>query len=66
MNLWELTNVYALFARYGEKRPAGFVKRVLDRDGNVLEDHSTGAIRGSRSRRGSPPASRRSRARASA
>ena len=40
VNLWELTNVYALFARYGEKRPSGFVKRVLDRDGNVLEDHS--------------------------
>jgi penicillin-binding protein 1A len=40
VNLWELTNVYALFARYGEKRPATFVKRVLDRDGNVLEDHT--------------------------
>ncbi len=40
VNLWELTNVYALFARYGEKRPSGFVKRVLDRDGHVLEDHS--------------------------
>jgi penicillin-binding protein 1A len=40
VNLWELTNVYALLARYGEKRPSGFLKRVLDRDGNVLEDHS--------------------------
>ncbi|HTN53177.1 MAG TPA: PBP1A family penicillin-binding protein [Anaeromyxobacter sp.] len=39
VNLWELTNVYALFARYGEKRPSTFVKRVLDRDGAVLEDH---------------------------
>jgi penicillin-binding protein 1A len=37
---WELTNVYALFARYGEKRPAVMVKRVLDRDGVVLEDHT--------------------------
>ncbi len=37
---WELANVYALFARYGEKRPSLFVKRVLDRDGNVLEDRS--------------------------
>jgi penicillin-binding protein 1A len=36
---WELTGVYALFARYGEKRPATLVKRVLDRDGKVLEDH---------------------------
>jgi penicillin-binding protein 1A len=40
VNLWELTNVYALFARYGEKRPSIFVKRVIDRDDNVLEDHS--------------------------
>jgi penicillin-binding protein 1A len=40
VNLWELTNVYALFARYGEKRPATFVKRVLDRDGRLLEDHT--------------------------
>ncbi|WP_242392625.1 penicillin-binding protein 1A [Anaeromyxobacter oryzisoli] len=40
VNLWELTNVYAVFDRYGEKRPSGFVKRVLDRDGDVLEDHA--------------------------
>jgi len=40
VSLWELTNVYALFARYGEKRPSTFVKRVLDRDGRLLEDHS--------------------------
>jgi penicillin-binding protein 1A len=40
VNLWELTNVYALFARYGEKRPSSFVKRVLDRDGAVLEEHA--------------------------
>jgi len=40
VNLWELTSVYALFARYGERRPSTFVKRVLDRDGVLLEDHS--------------------------
>jgi penicillin-binding protein 1A len=40
VNLWELTNVYALLARYGEKRPSTFVKRVLDRDGQLLEDHT--------------------------
>jgi penicillin-binding protein 1A len=40
VNLWELTNVYALFARYGEKRPSTFVKRVLDREGRLLEDHT--------------------------
>jgi penicillin-binding protein 1A len=39
VNLWELTNVYALFARYGDRRGSAFVKRVLDRDGRVLEDH---------------------------
>jgi penicillin-binding protein 1A len=40
VNLWELTNVYALLARYGERRPSTFVKRVLDRDGALLEDHT--------------------------
>ncbi len=40
VSLWELTNVYALFARYGQKRPSTFVKRVLDRDGRLLEDHT--------------------------
>jgi penicillin-binding protein 1A len=38
--LWDLANVYATLDRYGERRPATFVKRVLDRDGRVLEDHS--------------------------
>ncbi|HEU4383380.1 MAG TPA: PBP1A family penicillin-binding protein [Anaeromyxobacteraceae bacterium] len=37
--LWDLTGVYALIDRYGEKRPATFLKRVLDRTGQVLEDH---------------------------
>jgi penicillin-binding protein 1A len=40
VNLWELTNVYALFARYGDRRGSVFVKRVLDRDDRVLEDHT--------------------------
>jgi penicillin-binding protein 1A len=39
--LWSLANVYALLDRYGEKRPSLFVKRVLDRDGRLLEDHTT-------------------------
>jgi penicillin-binding protein 1A len=38
--LWSLANVYALLDRYGEKRPSTFLKRVLDRDGRLLEDHS--------------------------
>jgi penicillin-binding protein 1A len=37
---WELINVYATLDRYGEKRRSVFVKRVLDRSGAVLEDHS--------------------------
>jgi len=37
---WELTNLYATFDRYGEKRRSTFVKRVLDRDGKILEDHT--------------------------
>src|SRR5258706_7901471 len=41
--LWELTNVYAVLDRYGERRPTWFVKRVIDRDGRVLEDHSSPA-----------------------
>ncbi|HET9555178.1 MAG TPA: PBP1A family penicillin-binding protein [Anaeromyxobacteraceae bacterium] len=40
VSLWELTNVYATFARYGEKRPGLMVRRVLDRDGRTLEDHT--------------------------
>jgi penicillin-binding protein 1A len=40
VSLWELTGVYALFARYGEKRPGVMVRRVLDRDGRTLEDHT--------------------------
>jgi penicillin-binding protein 1A len=37
--LWDLSNVYALLARYGERRPSFLVKRVLDREGRLLEDH---------------------------
>jgi penicillin-binding protein 1A len=40
VSLWELTGVYATFARLGEKRPGVMVKRVLDRDGRTLEDHT--------------------------
>ncbi len=41
--LWDLGQVYALLDRYGEKRRSTFVKRVLDRDGRVLEDHTAPA-----------------------
>ncbi|MBK9515922.1 MAG: PBP1A family penicillin-binding protein [Anaeromyxobacter sp.] len=40
VSLWELTGVYALLARYGEKRPGVMVRRVLDREGRTLEDHT--------------------------
>jgi penicillin-binding protein 1A len=36
----ELADAYATLDRYGERRPPLLVKRVLDRDGAVLEDHS--------------------------
>src|SRR5574342_656646 len=38
--LWDLANVYSLLDRYGERKKLTFVKRVLDLDGRVLEDHS--------------------------
>ena len=36
--LYELTNAYATFAEGGIKRDPVFIRRVLDRDGNVLEE----------------------------
>jgi penicillin-binding protein 1A len=38
--LWSLANVYALLDRYGEKKASALVRRVLDRDGRLLEDHT--------------------------
>ncbi|MBI5068983.1 MAG: PBP1A family penicillin-binding protein [Deltaproteobacteria bacterium] len=38
--LWDLAHVYSLLDRYGEKGKLTFVKRVLDREGTVLEDHA--------------------------
>ncbi len=40
VSLWELTGVYATFARLGERRQTTMVKRVLDREGRTLEDRS--------------------------
>ena len=39
--LWDLTNVYALFNRMGARAHPIFLRRVLDRDGRILEDHSS-------------------------
>ena len=41
VNLWELTQVYSTFDRMGSKPKVLFLRRVLDRDGRVLEDHSS-------------------------
>ncbi|MBN2359576.1 MAG: PBP1A family penicillin-binding protein [Deltaproteobacteria bacterium] len=38
---WELTLYYAMVARLGRKVEPIFIKRVIDRDGNVLEDHTS-------------------------
>ncbi|MBS2021042.1 MAG: PBP1A family penicillin-binding protein [Deltaproteobacteria bacterium] len=41
VNLWDITNVYALFNKMGKRPRPIFLRRVLDRDGRVLEDHSS-------------------------
>ena len=37
----ELTGVYATFNRMGRKAKMIYIRRVLDRDGRILEDHSS-------------------------
>ncbi len=39
--LWDLTNVYTVFNRMGQRPKLMFLRRVLDRDGRILEDHSS-------------------------
>jgi penicillin-binding protein 1A len=41
VTLWDLTSVYATFNRMGAKPKLIFLRRVLDRDGRILEDHSS-------------------------
>jgi penicillin-binding protein 1A len=38
---WELTNVYTTFARGGLRPEPVFIKRVLDRDDKILEEHAS-------------------------
>ncbi len=38
--LYDLMNVYLAFNQLGERRDMTFVRRVVDRYGNVLEDHT--------------------------
>jgi len=39
--LWDLTQVFTLFNRMGQRPKPIFTRRVLDRDGRILEDHSS-------------------------
>ncbi len=41
VNLWDLTQVYALINQSGQRVHPTFLRRVVDRDGQVLEDHSS-------------------------
>jgi penicillin-binding protein 1A len=41
VNLWDLTSVFATFNRNGARPRLIFLRRVLDRDGRILEDHSS-------------------------
>ncbi|OJH40140.1 penicillin-binding protein 1A [Cystobacter ferrugineus] len=38
---YDLANVYATFNRYGRKKPTYFVRKVEDRFGRTLEDHTS-------------------------
>lgn len=40
VTLWDLTNVYTVFARLGTKIKPKFIRRIEDRYGNILEDNS--------------------------
>ncbi len=40
VTLWDLTNVYTVFARLGTKVNTKFIRRIEDRYGNILEDNS--------------------------
>ncbi|MFY0570872.1 penicillin-binding protein 1A [Archangium lansingense] len=37
---YDLANVYAVFNRYGRKKPTYFVRKIEDRFGRTLEDHT--------------------------
>jgi len=39
LSLYELTKAYAVFGNQGKKFTPLFIKKILDRDGNLLEEH---------------------------
>ncbi len=41
VTLWDLTGVYAAFNRGGTRVHPTYIRRVLDRDGRVLENHTS-------------------------
>ncbi len=40
VSLWDLTQVYALFDRMGQRVHPLIIRKVVDRDGRILEDHT--------------------------
>jgi penicillin-binding protein 1A len=40
VKLWEVANAFAVYSQYGRKPTPVFVKRIVDRDGNLIEDHT--------------------------
>jgi penicillin-binding protein 1A len=40
VSLWDLTQVYALFDRMGQRVHPLIIRKVVDRDGRTLEDHT--------------------------
>ena len=43
VSLWDLTQVYALFDRMGQRVHPLIIRKVVDRDGRTLEDHTAPA-----------------------
>lgn len=41
VNLWELTHVYTTWARMGLRPEPVFIKRIVNKDGKVIEEHAS-------------------------
>src|SRR5207237_5731633 len=40
VKLWEITNAYSTYSQYGKKPRPVFIKRIVDREGNLIEDRA--------------------------
>jgi penicillin-binding protein 1A len=40
VKLWEITNAFSVYSQYGQQVKPVFIKRIVDRDGNLIEDHT--------------------------